>query len=308
MNLNLSRVMIGVICLVVLGTGLWVTFIAREAVTASDTEDPLYLTIKSKSKTYNRAPENAYIDPVWKKTPGRYGRKVDINKSFRNMEDKGKFQKNLLVYDWVKPDVTLKDLAAAPIYRGHPEKEMVSLLINVTWGQEFVPDLLKILKAKNVSATFFVDGKFAEEQAELVQIMAEEGHVVGSHGYNHQDMSDLSASEAKRLLLKTNDILYALTDEKITWFAPPSGSYDQQTVEIADEIQMETILWTVDTVDWKKPTRDVLIKRVMDNIHPGATILMHPTQVIVDSLEALIDQLQDDYQIGNIETLLQENH
>ena len=38
------------------------------------------------------------------------------------------------------------------------------------------------------------------------------------------------------------------------WFAPPSGSFNEATIQVADQLDMKTILWTVDTVDWRKPT------------------------------------------------------
>ena len=41
---------------------------------------------------------------------------------------------------------------------------------------------------------------------------------------------------------------------------------------------MRTVMWSVDTIDWQKPTPDVLINRVMGKIHNGAIILMHPTE------------------------------
>src|SRR5690625_6887363 len=68
---------------------------------------------------------------------------------------------------------------------------------------------------------------------------------------------------------------------------------------------METILWTVDTIDWKNPSVSVMINRVMGNIHPGATILMHPTESVAQGLENLIDEMKHEkYKIGTIEDLL----
>ncbi|MDY0396408.1 hypothetical protein RWE15_21360 [Virgibacillus halophilus] len=118
-------------------------------------EDPLYQEIKSRSEQYNKPPQDAYIDRVWKKTPGRNGLKVNIGKSYEEMKENQEFDENKLVFDQVKPKVSLESLPASPIYRGHPEKNMVALMINVSWGTEYIPDILKILKKNNVRATFF---------------------------------------------------------------------------------------------------------------------------------------------------------
>ena len=62
-------------------------------------------------------------------------------------------------------------------------------------------------------------------------------------------------------------MIEAATNQKVRWFAPPSGSFRDEVVKIADDFQMGTIMWTVDTIDWKRPEPDVLLQRVMRKIH-----------------------------------------
>ena len=118
------------------------------SITASQTNDALYeeITAKAKDENFFEKPQNAYIDPVWKKTPGRNGREIDIEKSYKRMKKEGGFNADLLVYNQVKPELALEDLSAEPIYRGHPEKQMTALMINVSWGGEHIPAILEILK------------------------------------------------------------------------------------------------------------------------------------------------------------------
>ncbi|WP_100010916.1 polysaccharide deacetylase family protein [Lentibacillus sediminis] len=269
--------------------------------------DSLLEEIKNKRADYHEEPDNAYIDEVWKKTPGRNGLEVNVQKSYEKMKEIGEFDPSLLVYDQVSPTVTLKDLPAAPIYRGHPEKQMVALLINVSWGAEHIPDILNILNENNVKATFFIEGKWTRENAELVKMIDEQGHLIGNHGYNHPDMARISEQEVIRQITQTNEILEAVIDKKPLWFAPPSGSYNDQAVRAAHQLNMQTILWTVDTIDWKNPAVSVMINRVNDQVHPGATILMHPTPAIVEGLSPLIKTVKDKgYKLGTIEKLLSE--
>lgn len=269
--------------------------------------DSLLQEIENKRSEYDKEPENAYIDEVWKKTPGRNGLEVNIEQSYEKMEENGEFDPSLLVYDQISPAVTLNDLPASPIYRGHPEKQMVALLINVSWGAEHIPDILNILKENNVKATFFVEGKWARENAEFVKMIDEQGYLVGNHGYNHPDMARISEQEIVRQITQTNEILEAIIDKKPLWFAPPSGSYNDQVVRAAHQLNMQTILWTVDTIDWKNPAVSVMINRVNDQVHPGATILMHPTPSIVEGLSPLIKTVKDKgYKLGTIDKLLSE--
>ena len=289
-------------------------FIQNEAVEWSQsvedvakTEDALYKEIEQKESEYIERPQDAVIDKVWKKTPGRNGRNVDVAKSYEQMKKKGTFDESLLVFEQTPPEVTFKDLPASPVYRGHPEKEMVALLINVSWGTEHIPDILNTLKEHNSKATFFIEGKWAKENADLVKMIDEQGHTIGNHAYNHPNMARLSSQQITEQITKTNTIIEAIIDKTPKWFAPPSGSFTDKVVDNADHLNMETILWTVDTIDWKNPSVSVMMNRVMTKIHPGATILMHPTASVVEGLSPMIEDIEKKgYKIGTIDQLLNE--
>ncbi|MCT1576230.1 polysaccharide deacetylase family protein [Oceanobacillus kimchii] len=271
--------------------------------------DELYMEIEQKSKEYKEEPQNAYIDNVWKKTPGRNGRQVDVNASYEKMkDDENRFNDDLFVFDEIPPKVSLDDLPASPIYRGHPEKQMTAFLINVSWGEEYIPEILQVLKKHEVKATFFIEGKWAKENSEIVQMIDEQGHLIGNHAYNHPDMATLSEEEAYNQINQTNQILNAITGETPKWFAPPSGSFSDTVVQTAADLNMETILWTVDTIDWKNPSVSVMVNRIREKIHPGATVLMHPTASSTRGLEEMITIIKEKgYKIGTIEALLSED-
>lgn len=272
------------------------------------TDDALYQEIESKSQSYYEEPNDAYIDRIWKKTPGRNGRKVDIQASYNRMKKAGSFKEELLVYEQIPPKVSMDDLEPSPIYRGHPKKDMTAFLINVSWGTEYIPEILDILKKHNVKATFFIEGKWAKDNADYVKMIQEEGHTIGNHAYNHPDMARLGRAEIIKQIEETNKVIHAITGQTPKWFAPPSGSFSDEVVKVADELHMNTILWTVDTIDWKKPSVNVMMNRVMGKIHPGATILMHPTQSIVNGLPSLITEIKSKgYKIGTIDKLLSES-
>lgn len=288
--------------------------INRNVITPMDTtnimetinrEDSLYNEIETKAKHYEEVPQDAYIDRVWKKTPGRNGRIVNIDKSYEKMKKEGVFKEALLVYDEVPPKTGLKDLPPSPIYRGHPEKNMVAFLINVSWGEAYVPELLSILKKHHVKATFFIEGKWAKNNAELVKMIHEQGHLIGNHAYNHPDMSRLSNQNMVEQIVQTNDIIKAIIGTTPKWFAPPSGSYNDHVVQVGHQLNMETVLWTVDTIDWKNPSVSVMLNRVNEKLHPGATILMHPTEATARGLDQLITSIKGKkLKINTIEKLV----
>lgn len=274
----------------------------------SSTTNSLLAEINEKAPTYEEAPEDAHIDSVYKKTPGRNGVKVNVQKSYAKMKKAKQFDETKLVFDSIPPKVSLKDLAASPIYRAHPEKQMIGLMINVSWGTEHIPAILAILKEKHVQATFFIEGKWAQENKDILKMIHEENHLIGNHAYNHPDMAKITETEMKQQITQTNEIIEAIIGESPNYFAPPSGSFNEKVVKIAHDLNMETILWTVDTVDWQNPTVSVMINRVMKHIHPGAMILMHPTVPVAQGLDELIEKIkQEQLKLGTIKQLLSES-
>ncbi len=279
--------------------------VEKKAIPAAKTSS-LYEEIQEKKEGFEYPPQDARVDKVWKKIPGLNGKKVNVEKSYENMKKANKFDEAKLVFEQIEPKVKLKDLPPAPIYKGNDQKKMVTFLINVSWGEEYIPAMLETLDKHQVKANFFIDGAFARDNPSQVQMIEEKNHLVGSHGFGHPDFYTLREGTAKDNLIKTNELLASFSDEPIRWFAPPSGSFSNETVTAAESLDMLTILWTVDTIDWKKPTKDVLIERVLSKAHNGATILMHPTQVTSDSLDSLITALKKEYQIVTLDELMSE--
>jgi probable sporulation protein (polysaccharide deacetylase family) len=271
-------------------------------------ENPLYQEIMKNAPKYEVKAENARIDKVWKAIPGYNGIKVDVRASYANMKKEGKFDEKKLVFKQIKPTTHLQNLPAAPIYKGHPAKPMVSFIINVAWGNEYLSDMLATLKNHNVSASFFLEGNWVKKNPDLAKIIVDAGHEVGNHSYSHPDMKRITNQSAKNELIKTNDVIEATTGKKCKWFAPPSGSYHDDTIKIADELKMGTVMWTVDTIDWQKPTPEVLINRVMGKIGNGSMVLMHPTASTAKSLDRLITLIeQKNLAIGTVSQLLSED-
>lgn len=65
------------------------------------------------------------------------------------------------------------------------------------------------------------------------------------------------------------------------------------------------MMWTVDTVDWKRPPPSVIKNRVMKKLSNGALILMHPTEPTVQALPELIEEiLAQGYNIEPISDIL----
>ncbi|KQU60948.1 polysaccharide deacetylase family protein [Rossellomorea sp. RS05] len=287
-------------------TNQYVAHLKGQSVTTTSNKSNLMQQIEEKASGGIK-PQDAMIDPVWKATPGYNGIDLDIDASYKQMKKTGTFDDDKLVWKQLKPSKHLEDLPPSPVYRGNPEKPMAAFIINVAWGNEYIPDMLETLKKHQVYATFFLEGRWVKNNPKLARMIVEAGHEVGNHSYSHPDMKSLQTSKVRDELKRTNDIIEVTTGEKVKWFAPPSGSYRDEVVEIADEMDMRTIMWSVDTIDWQKPSPDVLIDRVMGKMHKGAIVLMHPTASTANALNALIVQVKEkELRLGTVSSLMKE--
>ncbi|MEQ2526532.1 hypothetical protein EKG37_03060 [Robertmurraya yapensis] len=278
-----------------------------DSVLTSKKADPLYEEISLKAKEYEKPPIDAKIDRVWKTIPGINGLKVDIDASYKKMKKAGEFNQEKLVFTEVKPSVHLANLPPSPIYKGNPEKQMVSLIINVAWGNEYLSPMLATLKKNHVHATFFLEGRWVKNNPELAKMIVAAGHEVGNHSYTHPDMKRLSGPMIRQEISKTNEVIKATTGKVPTLLAPPSGSMRDEVVSIAAESDLRTIMWSVDTIDWQKPTPEVLIQRVVSKVHPGAIVLMHPTASTEKALDQLIKELKGkNFELDTVSELISE--
>ncbi|MFC5472067.1 polysaccharide deacetylase family protein [Cohnella suwonensis] len=250
--------------------------------------------IQSEADKRMQQPVDAVIDRVWKAIPGYDGRTVDVQATYGKAKslraspgDKG-FP---WIYKAIKPKVSLKDLPVQPIYKGNAGKPSVALMINVAWGDEYLAPMLDILKEAGVKATFFFDGTWLSKHMDTAKAIIAQGHEVSNHAYTHPDMSKLGAARQREEIGRTEELLKKL-GVRNEWFAPPSGYYNANTVKVASEFGLRTVLWTLDTIDWMKPDPSAVVEKVSRKVGPGSLILMHPTSTSRGALAGMIKAIR----------------
>lgn len=177
-------------------------------------------------------------------------------------------------------------------FHGIKGKDQVSLTINVDWGGEYIPGMLDCFSDYDIKVTFFVTGKWAEKNPELLSKMAEE-HEIGNHGYSHLHPKQLSRNGLIDLIKKNEEIIKGITGQTPHHFAPPYGEQDQRIVSIASSIGYKTIMWSADTIDWQRPAPEIIEQRAVNKIDDGGIILMHPTEPSLAALPQIISRIQE---------------
>lgn len=171
------------------------------------------------------------------------------------------------------------------IYRSAGEEGRgISLMFNVYWGTEEVYRILETLKEYDAQATFFIGGCWADDNVECLKAIHAEGHEIGNHGYFHKDHAKLNLVDNQKEIVSCNRFIELAIGVKPILFAPPSGSYGNDVLTACKALNMKTILWSKDTVDWRDKNVATIYSRATKNIKLGDFVLMHPMKETADAL------------------------
>ena len=162
-----------------------------------------------------------------------------------------------------------------PIYCVEEEKKKVSLSFDAAWGNEQTQDLLNILKKYNIKTTFFLVGEWVDKYPDSVKAIYQAGHDVENHSNTHPHTPQLSGDKILEELTLCNDKIEKITGTRPTLFRPPYGDYNNSVIETVSSIDMYTVQWDIDSLDWKDPTPEQMVKTIEDKIDCGSIILLH---------------------------------
>lgn len=167
----------------------------------------------------------------------------------------------------------------------------------------YTKQLLDGLKERHVKASFFILGAHAEASPELVERMAEEGHLIGNHTYNHVQLTKVNEELFKEEIRSTSEMLEEITGEAVEYIRPPFGSWDKKFEE---ELNMFPVLWTVDPLDWCSSNSDSVVRKVVSAIEENDIILMHDEyKTSVTAALAIVDILQKEgYEFVTVDEIL----
>lgn len=239
-------------------------------------------------------PVDAQYDPVNKSIiPDLNGFEIDVAKTAEVIRSARRGAYITPVWRETRAEKTLEQSKELPVYQGNPAKSQVALVFNVSWGNEYLEEILRILSEERVTASFFLVGRWAAENGELAKEIHDLGHDLGNHGYSDAHLQELDPEEIREEIDKTNKVVHELTGVELRWFSPPYGEKAEKIFTAAAQQGMHTILWSLDTVDWTLPGEEAIVNRIVPNLHNGAIILMHPTAQTPGALRTILAALRE---------------
>ncbi|MCI9556166.1 MAG: polysaccharide deacetylase family protein [Lawsonibacter sp.] len=151
--------------------------------------------------------------------------------------------------------------------------------------------LLEGLALREVPATFFLVGSRVAGNEELVRRMAQEGHQIGVHTFDHVELKGLTRREFDLQVGKTRAALANLLGDGEFWLRPPYGIFDRPAAQWADS---PLVLWSVDPEDWRDSDIDRVVASVTEHVQDGDIILLHDLYPSSASAALrIVDRLQE---------------
>lgn len=161
-------------------------------------------------------------------------------------------------------------------------EKVIYLTFDAGYQNGNIAKILDTLKNEEVSGSFFILQNLIQKEPQLVKRMVEDGHLVCNHTAKHKDMSLCeSFEEFKEELSALEEIYYDLTGKEMAhYFRPPEGKFCLNTLKYAQELGYKTIFWSFAYADWdndRQPSQELAKNKILENIHNGEVMLLHPT-------------------------------
>lgn len=173
----------------------------------------------------------------------------------------------------------------------------VYLTFDVGYENGNVTKTVDILNENDVKGAFFVLDNVVKKNPELMRKLIDDGHTICNHTKNHKNLTKLTDEEIELNLKMLEDMVlekYGYTMPK--YFRYPEGYYNEHTVKLLSSLGYKTFFWSLAYADWdncNQPSEEYALNKLLQNMHPGAVILLHPTsQTNVKILDKFIKELK----------------
>lgn len=207
--------------------------------------------------------------------PGLSGREIDVDLSYQKMKKVGYFNDNLLVYKSIKPNISVFDNKDRYIEKGNPSKRMVGLVFKIKENTN-IDDIISILNAKEIKATFFIDEVWFENNNAKIEYLISNNHIVGSLNSNNTTWMD---TIVKRVFNQKDTYCYNEFTEGC------NNSFIIKPLEIKNN----------------------LLLNVKNNLDSGYILSFDVNDRVEKELPIIIDYIKSrGLELVNLETLLQE--
>lgn len=177
-----------------------------------------------------------------------------------------------------------------PIYSVQTEENKLAISFDAAWGADKTSNIMDICDSYGVKATFFLVGFWIDKYPEKVKEIYNRGFEIGIHSNTHPDMTKLTKRQIKDELEININKIVEITGERPKLFRPPYGYYNNNLIDVCEDLGLYCIEWDVDSLDWKGLNASSLAGRVIDKAKKGSIVLFHNnSDNIINGLKLVLE-------------------
>ncbi len=196
------------------------------------------------------------------------------------------------------------------VCRGDDARRCVALSFDDGPDAASTPDLLDLLRERNVQVTFFCVGERIEANPELAARIAREGHLLENHSWSHNHATNLfRLDRLEAELSRTQAVIAKMAGVTPRFFRPPMGLSNPRTFAAARALGLTVIGWSARGFDTKLRDPEEIVRRITKQLKPGAIVLLHdggiPRERLLATVKALLDTVRKlEYEIVRLDRLM----
>jgi peptidoglycan/xylan/chitin deacetylase (PgdA/CDA1 family) len=190
-------------------------------------------------------------------------------------------------------------------------ERVVALTFDDGPAEVYTEEILEILEAEGIQATFFVTGEELAENLMEGQQIAAAGHELGNHSYSHRRMIGISYRAVQEEIERTDEMIRAAGYGGEIHFRPPYGKRFIVLPYYLRSNNRRTIYWDIEPESYGEIARDssLIEAHVLERMRPGSIILLHVMgenrEVTMEAVPGIIDGLlEQGYQFVTVSELL----
>ncbi len=161
------------------------------------------------------------------------------------------------------------------IYRVKTSKKKIALTFDDGPSSEWTPKILDELKKANIKATFFMIGHHVREYPEVARRVADEGHIIGNHGFAHSVILYYTPAEVEEEIKYTEHVIREITGQTTDVFRPPKAWLRKAIKEKINSMGYKVVLWSLNSKDWVTFNYKYMVKYLSLRIRNGDILLFH---------------------------------
>ncbi len=187
--------------------------------------------------------------------------------------------------------------------------KVVYLTFDAGYENGNVEKILDVLNEENVPGAFFILGNLIDRNPDLVKRMSDEGHLVCNHTNMHKNITKLDKADIIAEVQALENAYTELTGKQMAkYFRPPEGTFDKKSLSVIKECGYKTVFWSFAYADWdnqKQMSTQAAKSKILDNLHNGEIMLLHPTSATNAAvLQEVIQEMKSmGYRFGSLDEI-----